>query len=76
MSIESVFVVVGVIAVVVGLLAYLRGQRGGDGPTVGFVPRPFRAIVNAWFGLMDWPIPFDRAGHVIPVDERRRARER
>jgi hypothetical protein len=30
--------------------------------------------VNAWYGLNRWPIPFDRDGELIPVEQRERAR--
>lgn len=73
--IESIAVVVGVIVILVSIALYLRSQRGGAGPEVGAVPRPLRGITNAWFAVMNWPIPFDRAGELIPVDERRRSRE-
>ena len=75
MPIESIAVVVGIIVIVVSGVLYLRSQRGGVGPRVGAVPKAFRRLANAWFAVMDWPIPFDRAGGLIPVDERRRSRD-
>jgi hypothetical protein len=75
MSIESVATIVGLVVIATSIVLYLRAQRGTAGPHVGSVPRPLRRIANAWFAIMDWPIPFDRAGEQIPVEERRRARD-
>jgi hypothetical protein len=76
MPIESLAVILGIIVIAVSVVLYLRSQRGGAGPEVGYVPGFLRGIANAWFGVMDWPIPFDRSGQLIPVAQRRRARER
>lgn len=75
MPIESIAAIVGLVVLVVGVATYLRSQRGGAGPDVGYVPGFLRGVTNAWFGLMDWPIPFDRSGELIPVEQRRRARD-
>lgn len=74
--IESIAVIVGVVVILVSVALTLRSQRGGAGPEVGAVPRPLHGITNAWFAVMDWPLPFDRFGDLIPLDERRRSRER
>ncbi len=73
MTIELISLMVGLAVLVGGLVIYLLRQRGGEGPQVGEVPRPFRSWVNAWFGLNRWPIPFDRDGDLIPVEKRERA---
>lgn len=75
MTIEQIAILVGFVVIVVSIVLYLRGQHGGVGPQVGYVPRFLRPIANAWFGLMNWPIPFDKQGELIPVDERRRSRD-
>ena len=75
MPIESVAAIVGFAVIVVSIVLYLRSQRGTAGPEVGRVPRVARPIANAWFAVMDWPIPFDRDGNLIEVEQRRRARE-
>ena len=73
MTIESIAIIAGLVVLVVGIVAYFVRQRGGEGPVVGEVPRPFRSWVNAWHGLNRWPIPFDRDGELIPVEKRERA---
>ena len=73
MAIEGVFAIIGVIVLLGGIVLYFFRQRGGEGPPVGDVPKPFRPWVNAWYGLNRWPIPFDRDGNLIPVDDRKRA---
>jgi len=73
MTIEAVFGIIGVAVLVVGIVVYFFRQRGGGGPEVGAVPRTFRPWVNAWYGLNRWPIPFDRDGSLIPVEDRKRA---
>ena len=73
MTIEQIGIIVGLLVLVGGIVLYLLRQRGGDGPVVGAVPRPFRSWVNAWYGLNRWPIPFDRHGELIPVEDRKRA---
>ena len=73
MTIEAVFGIIGVAVLVVGIVVYLISQRGGDGPEVGEVPRSFRPLVNAWYGVNRWPIPYDREGNLIPVEDRKRA---
>jgi hypothetical protein len=75
MSIESFAILAGLVVILVSVVMYLRSQRGTAGPTVGRVPRFLRPVTNAWFGVMDWPIPFDRDREVIPVEERRRAKD-
>jgi hypothetical protein len=74
MTIEQVGIAVGLVVLVAGIVGYLLRQRGGDGPPVGDIPRPLRSLVNAWYGLNRWPIPFDRDGELIPVEQRERAR--
>lgn len=74
MPIESIAVVAGLVVILVSTVMYLRSRRGTAGPSVGRVPRSLRPVTNAWFGVMDWPIPFDRSGELIPVEQRRRAR--
>ena len=54
-------------------MVYFFRQRGGDGPPVGQIPKTFRPWVNAWYGVNRWPIPFDRDGELIPVEDRKRA---
>ena len=73
MTIEQIAIIAGGILLVGGIVRYLVKQRGGDGPHVGNVPRFARPWVNAWHGLNRWPIPFDREGNLIPVEERKRA---
>ena len=73
MSIESIAIIAGLIVLVGGIVVYFVRQRGGAGPVVGEVPRPFRSWVNAWHGLNRWPIPFDRDGELVPVEKRERA---
>jgi len=73
MTIEAVFGIIGAIVLVGGVLLYLLRQRGGEGPAVGEVPRTFRPLVNAWFGVNRWPVPFDRDGTLIPIEQRKRA---
>jgi len=73
MAFESVAIIIGVIVLLGGIVLYLFRQRGGAGPPVGEVPSTFRPWVNAWYGLNRWPIPFDRDGNLIPVDDRKRA---
>jgi hypothetical protein len=73
MTIEAVGIIAGLVVLVVGVVIYFFRQRGGDGPPVGEVARTFRPWVNAWYGLNRWPIPFDRDGSLIPVDQRKRA---
>ena len=75
MTIESFAILAGFVVILVSIVTYLRSQRGTAGPGVGRMPRFLRPVTNAWFGVMDWPIPFDRSGDLIPVEERRRARE-
>ena len=75
MSFESLAVIAGIVVLATSVVLYLRSQRGTAGPEVGAVPRPFRGITNAWFAVMDWPIPFDRSGETIPPEDRRRTRE-
>ena len=75
MTIETIAILAGVAVILVSVVLYLRGQRGSAGPRVGYVPRFLRPIANAWFGLMNWPIPFDREGELIPMAERRRSRD-
>ncbi len=72
MTAETVFIWIGVGVVLVSVAIYLRGRRGGAGPVVGYIPKPFRGVVNAWFGVMRWPIPFDGDGQLIPVEKRER----
>lgn len=76
MTIESFAVLAGIVVILVSVVMYLRSQRGSAGPAVGRVPRFLRPVTNAWFGVMDWPIPFDRNRELIPVEDRHRARER
>lgn len=76
MTIEPFAILAGLVVILVSIVMYLRSQRGSAGPTVGRVARSLRPLTNAWFGVMDWPIPFDRDGELIPVESRRRARER
>jgi hypothetical protein len=73
MTIELVGIIAGIVVLLGGIVIYFFRQRGGDGPPVGDVPRTFRPWVNAWYGLNKWPIPFDRQGELIPIDERKRA---
>jgi hypothetical protein len=73
MTVEGVFALLGVIVLLGGIVLYFLRQRGGEGPPVGEVPRAFRSWVNAWYGLNRWPIPFDRDGSLIPVEDRKRA---
>jgi len=73
MAIEAVFGIIGLVVLLGGIVIYFFRQRGGEGPPVGEVPRAFRPWVNAWFGLNRWPIPFDRDGSLIPVEDRERA---
>ena len=76
MTIESFAILAGIVVILASIVMYLRSQRGSDGPEVGRIPRFLRPVTNAWFGVMDWPIPFDRSGALIPVESRVRARER
>lgn len=74
MTIEQIAIIAGILVLVGGIVRYLIRQRGGAGPAVSeSVPRFARPWVNAWHGLNKWPIPFDREGNLIPVEERRRA---
>ena len=73
MAFESVAIIIGVIVLLGGIVLYLFRQRGGEGPPVGEVPSTFRPWVNAWYGVNRWPIPFDRDGELIPVEDRKRA---
>ena len=73
MAFESVAIIIGVVVLLGGIVLYFFRQRGGEGPPVGDVPKAFRPWVNAWYGLNRWPIPFDRDGNLIPIDERERA---
>ena len=73
MAIEAVFGIIGLVVLLGGIVIYFFRQRGGEGPPVGEVPRTFRPWVNAWYGLNRWPIPFDRDGALIPVEDRERA---
>jgi len=73
MTIESIGVVIGIAVIIGGIVIYLFRQRGGEGPPVGDVPRSFRPLANAWYGVNRWPIPFDRGGELIPVEDRKRA---
>ena len=75
MTIEQISILIGLVVIIVSAVLYLRGQRGSAGPQVGYVPRFLRPIANGWFGIMNWPIPFDRDGELIPVEERRRSRD-
>lgn len=75
MTLESIAIVAGLAVIVISTAGYVRAQRGGPGPTVGHVARILRPFTNAWFGIMNWPIPFDRNGELIPIDERRRTGE-
>ena len=73
MTIETIGLIVGILVGVGGMAFYLQRQRGGEGPAVGEVARPLRNLVNAWYGLNRWPIPFDKQGELIPVEQRERA---
>ena len=73
MTIEQIAIIAGVVLLFAGVIRYFVRQRGGDGPPVGEVARPFRSWVNAWYGVNRWPIPFDRNGELIPVENRERA---
>ena len=73
MTIEAVFIIIGVAVLIVSIMVYFFRQRGGDGPPVGQIPKTFRPWVNAWYGVNRWPIPFDRDGELIPVEDRKRA---
>ena len=75
MTFEQIAIIIGIAVILVSAVMYLRSQRGNPGPEVGYVPRFLRPIVNGWFGLMNWPIPYNREGELIPVDERRRSRD-
>lgn len=77
MTLEQIAFAVGAAVILIGLGRHLWRARGGPGPAVGDgVPRQLRPLANAWFGLNDWPVPFDDERRLIPVPERRRARER
>ena len=75
MTIEQIAIIVGLAVILVSVVMYLRSQRGAAGPQVGYVPRFLRPIANGWFGLMNWPIPFDSEGELIPIEERKRPRD-
>jgi len=75
MTIEQISILIGFVVILVSAVLYLRGQRGSAGPRVGYLPRFLRPIANAWFGVMNWPIPYDSDGELIPVEERRRSRD-
>jgi len=75
MTIEQIAIVAGILVIVVMGAIYLRRQSGSDGPPVGYIPKFLRPITNAWFGVMNWPIPYDREGDLIPENERRRSKD-
>jgi hypothetical protein len=73
MTIESIGIIVGFAVLLGGIVFYLVRERGTEGPPVGNVPRFMHKWVNAWHAVNKWPIPFDRDGNLIPVDQRKRA---
>jgi len=73
MTTEAVFGIIGAAVLLGGIVVYFIRQRGGEGPPVGDVPKNLRPWVNAWHGVNRWPIPFDREGNLIPVEDRKRA---
>jgi hypothetical protein len=75
MTFEQIAIVAGIVVIVVMAVLYLRRQSGSEGPPVGFIPRFLRPIANAWFGVMNWPIPYDGEGELIPEGERKRSRD-
>lgn len=63
-------IIVGV--VFVGPQMYAQLRRGGPGPFMGYIPPFLRDSVNRQARRMEWPVPFDEDGELIPLAERRR----
>ena len=58
-----VTILVLVFMAVVMVLSVVQYRRRG--PNVGWVPRRWRARVNAWYARHDYPLPFDDEGKRI-----------